>query len=79
MILDRFPDRSEHLLYLYQNDDNIRHICDDMIMAVKTLHDFERRVDGDHAREIEDFRQVIAELDSELIAAVDQRSGEDRF
>jgi hypothetical protein len=73
VVLDRFPDRSEEILRLYDTIDDIRHICDDLALAVETLQRFESRVDRDSASEIKDFKEIIEKLQSELIHIIDNR------
>ena len=73
LVLDRFPDRSDEILRLYSTIDDIRHICDDLALAIETLQRFESRVDRDSASEIRDFKEIIDKLDAELIQLVDAR------
>jgi hypothetical protein len=73
LVLDRFPDRSEEILRLYATIDDIRHICDDLALAIETLQRFESRIDRDSASEIRDFKEIIDKLDAELIQLVDAR------
>ena len=54
-------------------NDDIRHICDDLALALETLHRFESRVDRDSAREISDFKEIIDNLHAELIQIIDAR------
>jgi hypothetical protein len=72
LVLDRFPDRSEEILRLYATIDDIRHVCDDLALAIETLQRFESRVDRDSTNEIRDFKEIIDKLDAELIQLIDR-------
>lgn len=73
VILDRFPDRSEEILRLYDTVDEIRHVCDDLALAIETLRRFESRIDRDSASEIKDFKDIIEKLHKELMQIIDSR------
>jgi len=73
VVRDRFPGRSDEILRLYDIIDDIRHICDDLALAVETLQRFESRVDRDSASEIMDFKEIIEKLQAELIHIIDAR------
>jgi len=71
LVLERFPDRSEEILRLYDKIDDIRHICDDLALAIETLQGFESRIDRDSGSEIRDFKDIIDKLHAELIELID--------
>ena len=73
MVLERFPDRSEQILKLYDDIDEVSHICDDLVLATEALERFESRTDRNSATEITDFREVIESLQNELIDIIDSR------
>jgi hypothetical protein len=74
VVLDRFPDRSEEILRLYDSVDDIRHICDDLALAVETLERFQSRIDRDSSNEITDFKEIIDKLKVELIEILNNNS-----
>ena len=71
VVMDRVPERSKQILKLYDSVENIRHVCDDLALAVDTLEGFEERSDRDNRAEIEDFKEIIEKLKNELIQIVD--------
>jgi hypothetical protein len=71
VVLNRFPDRSDQILRLYDTVDDVQHICDDLALAIVTLQRFEARIDQDRAGEISDYREIIDKLQAELIQLLD--------
>ena len=74
VVLDRFPDRSQEILRLYDSVDDVRHICDDLAVAVETLERFITQIDRDRSNEITDFKEIIDKLQAELIETINNLS-----
>jgi hypothetical protein len=67
IVLDRFPDRSEQIFRLYDKMENIRAICDELVLAVEAIEHFEGLQGRDSSNEIADFSEVIENLEGEMI------------
>ena len=74
VVLDRFPDRSKEILRLYDSIDDVRHICDDLAVAVETLERFKSQKERNRNNEITDFKEIIDKLQAELIEIINRLS-----
>jgi hypothetical protein len=74
VVLDRFPDRSKEILSLYDSVDDVRHICDDLAVAIETLERFKSQTDRNRNNEITDFKEIIDKLQAELIEIINRFS-----
>lgn len=68
--LRRFPDDSEAIRRLFLADPRFRGVCEDYRLATEALAGFLRRADALARPEIEDYRRVMAELESEIASLV---------
>jgi hypothetical protein len=66
MAIHRFPDQADLVRRLIVQDPTIRSICEDYALALATLAAFEARADAASRPEVVEYRNVIAELESEL-------------
>ncbi|WP_353471785.1 hypothetical protein PVT71_10775 [Salipiger sp. H15] len=64
--IERFPDHAEAVRRLYLSDERFRAICEDLSLALSSLHHFERHPDAGRRPEIDDFREVLRELEAEM-------------
>lgn len=66
----RFPSDAVMLARLYFADETFRGLCEDYCLAQSTLSAFEFRNDGSKNSEIEEYRQLLLELEREIRAAL---------
>jgi hypothetical protein len=66
-----FPDCALAVRRLYLKDEQFRSICEDLLLAQDSLRRFEGRNDAETRVEIEDLRNILQELKTELRAYLD--------
>jgi hypothetical protein len=62
----RFPEAAASLRRLALIDPGFREICEEYGLALRSLAGFEARPDASERPEVGDFRNVIADLESEI-------------
>jgi len=69
-LLGRFRDDAALVARLYVEDDAFRHACEDLLLARATLIRLEERQEQRQPASIAEYRQLAAELESEIAAAI---------
>ena len=62
----RFPEAAATLRRLALTDPGFREICEEYVLAERSLAGFEARLDAAERPEISEYRTVIAELETEI-------------
>jgi hypothetical protein len=70
----RFPDRELEIRRLHARDADFREVCEDYEEAMKALQYWQAPGHSDKAK-AEDYRQLVAEFETELLAKLDRRRG----
>lgn len=73
----RFPEAAAALRRLALTDPEFREICEEYALAQESLAGFEARADAAERPEIDDYRTVIAELESEIDRCLKQAGSKD--
>jgi len=69
-LLGRFRDDAALVAKLFIENDAFRHACEDLLLARATLIQLEERQEQRKPAEIAEYRQLAAELESEIAAAI---------
>jgi hypothetical protein len=70
-----FPGRDEAVRRLYLRDELFRSIAEDLALSVASLRRFERHPDACLRPEVDDYRNLVGELEDELRAYLDRMDG----
>lgn len=62
----KFPTFSLKARELYLRDENFRSICEDLVLAMESLRNFEARKDAPVRSEIKEYRCLVRELEDEV-------------
>lgn len=74
LVLDRLPDRRERILRLYEENEDVRHILDDLTLAIDTLAQLKAINERNDTIEVKEFNEIIENLQTELLQVIDDRS-----
>jgi cell division FtsZ-interacting protein ZapD len=66
-VLERLPDHRCALLQRMMRDPEFRCLCEDFGEALEALHRWEHSPDQHRAARVEEFSQLLAELESEIL------------
>ncbi|MDS9469813.1 hypothetical protein RGQ15_19835 [Paracoccus sp. MBLB3053] len=66
LVIERFPQLSTAVRQLFLRDSEFRAICEDFSLALESLHRFEARPDAPMRTEVDDYRNLVRELEEEL-------------
>jgi hypothetical protein len=66
LIIGLFPDDARSIRRIYTADSGFRSLCDDYRLARASLARFEARPDAETREEIPEYRDIIAELETEI-------------
>ncbi|WP_134680439.1 hypothetical protein [Paracoccus ravus] len=66
LVVERFPQCADEVRRLYLRDADFRAICEDLALCLDSLHHFEARPDAPLRPEVDDFRNLVTELEAEL-------------
>lgn len=62
----KFPHFALRARKLYLRDENFRSICEDLVLAMESLRNFEVRKDAPFRPEIKEYRCLVCELEDEI-------------
>lgn len=65
-VVAHFPDQASVVRRLYLSDEHFRAVCEDYLLCINSLTKFETRPDARSRPEIEDYRQLLQELELEM-------------
>ena len=69
--IERFPASASVVRRLYLSDKSFREACGDLALSIASLRSFEARPDAHLRPEVEDYRQLLRELEAELRLYID--------
>lgn len=75
-VLERFPQKAILIRQLVLKNPEFRSICEDYAAALNTLAHFRARPDAADRPEVAEYEVLIAELEAELVAALDNSNGD---
>ena len=81
-VIKRFPEHELAIERLVRTSESFRSMCDDYAVGVEALRRWERATDANHSVRIADLRDVLVELEEEMLDVLQQetahRSGQYR-
>lgn len=72
LIQNRFPDKSETISLLIQEDPEFREMCEDYDDCVNALHYWKNSKENDAEHRVKEYRTLIHELETEIMEVLDR-------
>ncbi len=76
-LLERFPGDAVLLAHLIDQSEDFRNVCEDLFLAKSTLIRLEAFQRERQPTKIAEYRQLVAELESEIAEAIDHAKRSD--
>jgi hypothetical protein len=70
VVLDRFPQHMSGIRRLFLRNEAFKNLCEDYALAVETLARFKNLPDADYRIEIPEYRDLIRELEMEILSCL---------
>ena len=70
-VIERFPEHEVAIERLIKRSDSFRSMCDDYALGIDALRRWERTTDPKRAVRIAELRESLAELEEEILTALE--------